>query len=423
MLPLCFVIRSVATWAGVDNAVSSPVNVNLAAYKNAMSTIDAFGAVDGSHDEDWGTTSSKQLGGDNLVVTIDLKRKTAVAEVHIFQHSSVNHKLMQMEIMLSDDGTTFKSVGKARLDLGHPGDLAAVLFCPGGSAGRYIRIVAGDKSLYYWGLGEVEVYAKARPDPATMLATSQGGKAPVSLTFFGDSGHTVRIARKTMDNAGALSNFPSTPEDGVKVYEGASRSPLVRVGSGYCRTRSIADSGGFKSNIQNADFKQCKAACDKDKLCTGIETAKEGAGNYNCELWHDTPLFIKPMPVSTNAECWRRQRTVVDKTAKMTERYFYTAFVFSKTSGWSPIDWVSTLSIQPGEANPNFARDKPVASNVDFEASNAPYRVTDGVATSGVRDLKKSGNVFRLGIFLDFVRRSGTTRAPHVGPQHVRGAK
>ena len=36
-----------------------------------------------------------------------------------------------------------------------------------------------------------------------------------------------------------------------------------------------------------------------------------------------------------------------------------------------------------------------------------------------------SGNVFREGIFLDFVRQSGTTRAegPHVDPQHVRRAK
>ena len=34
---------------------------------------------------------------------------------------------------------------------------------------------------------------------------------------------------------------------------------------------------------------------------------------------------------------------------------------------------------------------------------------------------KRSGNIFRVGIFLDFVRL--TTRAPHVGPQHVRRAK
>ena len=38
-----------------------------------------------------------------------------------------------------------------------------------------------------------------------------------------------------------------------------------------------------------------------------------------------------------------------------------------------------------------------------------------------VRDLEKGSNVFHVGIFLDFVRL--TTRAPHVGPQHVRGAK
>ena len=37
----------------------------------------------------------------------------------------------------------------------------------------------------------------------------------------------------------------------------------------------------------------------------------------------------------------------------------------------------------------------------------------------------KSGGIFRVGICLDFVGRSGTTRAegPHVGPQYVRGAK
>ena len=38
---------------------------------------------------------------------------------------------------------------------------------------------------------------------------------------------------------------------------------------------------------------------------------------------------------------------------------------------------------------------------------------------------KKSGDLFRVNVFLGFVRRSGTTRAegPHVGPQHARGAK
>ena len=38
---------------------------------------------------------------------------------------------------------------------------------------------------------------------------------------------------------------------------------------------------------------------------------------------------------------------------------------------------------------------------------------------------KEKGDTFRVGLFLDFVRRSGTTRTmhPHVGPQYVRGAK
>ena len=37
----------------------------------------------------------------------------------------------------------------------------------------------------------------------------------------------------------------------------------------------------------------------------------------------------------------------------------------------------------------------------------------------------ESGDIFRVGIFLDFVRRSGTTRAegPHGGALHVRRAK
>ena len=39
----------------------------------------------------------------------------------------------------------------------------------------------------------------------------------------------------------------------------------------------------------------------------------------------------------------------------------------------------------------------------------------------GVRDLKRSRNVSRVGIPLDFVRLA--TRAPHVGPQHAREAK
>ena len=33
---------------------------------------------------------------------------------------------------------------------------------------------------------------------------------------------------------------------------------------------------------------------------------------------------------------------------------------------------------------------------------------------------KKSGSIFRAGIFLDFVRRSGTTRGPRVGLWGVR---
>ena len=33
---------------------------------------------------------------------------------------------------------------------------------------------------------------------------------------------------------------------------------------------------------------------------------------------------------------------------------------------------------------------------------------------------EKCGNIFRVGIFLDFVWRSGTTRTPHVGSPHVR---
>ena len=38
---------------------------------------------------------------------------------------------------------------------------------------------------------------------------------------------------------------------------------------------------------------------------------------------------------------------------------------------------------------------------------------------------EESGDIFRVGIFLDFVRRSGTTRAegPHGGALHVRRAK
>jgi len=36
---------------------------------------------------------------------------------------------------------------------------------------------------------------------------------------------------------------------------------------------------------------------------------------------------------------------------------------------------------------------------------------------------KKSGNVFRVGIFLDFVWLTTRTMHPHVGPQHVRGAR
>ena len=74
---------SVATWAGVDTIVSAAVNTNIAAYKNAMSTIDAFGAVDGQVDNSFGTTNSADLGGDHLVVTIDLKSK-----VHAFEAQS-----------------------------------------------------------------------------------------------------------------------------------------------------------------------------------------------------------------------------------------------------------------------------------------------------------------------------------------------
>ena len=44
-------------------------------------------------------------------------------------------------------------------------------------------------------------------------------------------------------------------------------------------------------------------------------------------------------------------------------------------------------------------------------------------ADGGVRDPKKGGNVFRAGIFLDSVRRSGTTRAESPHGAHVRGAK
>ena len=42
-----------------------------------------------------------------------------------------------------------------------------------------------------------------------------------------------------------------------------------------------------------------------------------------------------------------------------------------------------------------------------------------------ITDLTKSGGVFRVGVLLDFVRRSGTTRAegPHGGASYVRGAK
>ena len=36
---------------------------------------------------------------------------------------------------------------------------------------------------------------------------------------------------------------------------------------------------------------------------------------------------------------------------------------------------------------------------------------------------KQGGNIFRVGVFLDFVRRSGTTRTPHGGASYVRGAK
>ena len=53
-----------------------------------------------------------------------------------------------------------------------------------------------------------------------------------------------------------------------------------------------------------------------------------------------------------------------------------------------------------------------------------PVTFTLTVIDYAVR-VKKSGYMFRVGVFLDFVRRSGTTRAevPHGGASHVRRAK
>lgn len=230
-----------------------------------------------------------------------------LAEVHIFQHSSNAHKLMACEVSVSDDGITFKTVGKTTMDLGHPGNVAAVLKFQ--SSGRFVKIAAGEKSLYYHGLGEVEIYSQDRPKPAWLLVSGTSGKTDVKIEF--DSfatGNTLRVVRKQMLSEGSLANFPEDPDDGVKVYE------------------NKVNGGG----------------------------------------------------------------TAVDKGAKLGTHYYYAAFVYTTKVGWSAVAWSSVSSLKVGAANPNVARDKQVTSNVDFEASHAPYRVTDGLRTTGVQTSKSA---------------------------------
>ena len=64
------------------------------------------------------------------------------------------------------------------------------------------------------------------------------------------------------------------------------------------------------------------------------------------------------------------------------------------------------------------------ADGPDSRGYSINTELTPGTAVQYVF-LNESGNLFRGGVFLDFVRRSGTTRAegPHGGASHVRRAK
>ena len=61
----------------------------------------------------------------------------------------------------------------------------------------------------------------------------------------------------------------------------------------------------------------------------------------------------------------------------------------------------------------------------DEEDNNNDNSSSSSNGEGGAKDKasKRGGNLLRVGIYLDSVKRSGTARAPHVGPQHVQRAK
>lgn len=215
---------SLVTWSAVDSTIISPINANLAAYKQVTSNMPtAAAATDGSLDSALEGTNGNQVG-DKLNFMVDLKSVRDIAEVHIFQHGNPSFHLLTVDVAYSEDGTTWKKAGKLSLDLSHPGLVGGVLTVENLKA-RYIEIEGYDQASHYWGIAEIEIYSHKRP-PSPLLKVVSGInlKTSAKVSWTNPDKLMVRVVRQTLVGAGSLKNFPTSPDVGIKVYEGKGTS-------------------------------------------------------------------------------------------------------------------------------------------------------------------------------------------------------
>lgn len=208
---------SLVAWSAVDSVVISPVNANLAGYKQVVSNMpSAAGLTDGELDSGLQGTSNNEVG-DKLTATIDLKETQTFAEVHIYQHHSTNYHLLLADVSISDDGVTWKTLGKLKMDLSNPNRLGAVLTKD--ASARYVKFEGHETAAHYWGVAEVEIYADKKPKSPVLKAVASGNTA-VQLSWTNPDSLDIVVVRQTLVEPGSMSNFPAGHGYGSAVYSG-----------------------------------------------------------------------------------------------------------------------------------------------------------------------------------------------------------
>ena len=133
---------------------------------------------------------------------------------------------------------------------------------------------------------------------------------------------------------------------------------------------------------------------------------------YNYPEDHTTGTLIHQSDQGTSS--------FVDKTAVPNKRWYYAAFAYSKSTGWSHIEWPGLDNCLPGAANPNLAQDKRIFGPGIFNHNSiyghahyatdgnrgAPAATTDGnfMKQFGYKitmeiDLKRVYHVHQFGFF------------------------